>query len=82
MKIINTQLATCDELSGFELSDFRSTVIAHGNDIGVTMGRPIYEKLKEKKGVERHVNSAVKTILSDRICDLSWTSGDAQRYNA
>ncbi len=81
-KIINTQLATCDELSGFELSDFRSSVIAHGNDIGVTMSRPIYEKLKEKKGVERHVNAAVKTILSDRICDLSWTSPDAQQYNS
>jgi len=81
-KIINTQLATCDELSGFELSDFTTNVIAHGNDIGVTMGRPIFEKLKEKKGVERHVNAAVKTILSDRICDLSWASGDAQQYNS
>tara|TARA_R110002020_G_scaffold28797_1_gene91382 strand:+ start:3123 stop:3602 length:480 start_codon:yes stop_codon:yes gene_type:complete len=81
-KIINTQLATCDELSGFELSDFRTNVIAHGNDIGVTMGRPIYDKLKEKKGVERHVNAAVKTILSDRICALSWTSPDAQQYNS
>ena len=76
-RVFIAQLATCQELTQFELSDFRTNVITDSNNIGITIGRPIYDRLKTK-GVDENVNATIKQLLTDRICSLSWAPINTQ----